>query len=140
MEASSYKKRPISYIAYLWGCKSIIPKAILLCPKKELILENLQVITNSLNLELNAPNTEATDILNLGKTDYQGPAFFYDGRAWDVKLSTKEFQELAAEYYPSYSTHECKAETGQGVTVFSYRVSGLINTHEFERAIYKYIR
>lgn len=129
-------KFPVSYIAYLWGCKSIIPKAILTCSRKEIILENLQVITRSLNLELSRKDR---DFLNLD-LPADGPSSFYDGKAWDVKLTTDEFQELSKEYYPEHATHSCKAESGQGVTIFAFRIRDLRNIHDFERAIHKYIR
>ena len=138
MKPSFVKKHPVSYIAYLWGCKTIVPKVILMCSQKEIILENLQVITRSLNLELTSPNRD--DVLNLNRDSSEGPANFYEGRAWDVRLTSDEFQELAKDYYPEHAKHRCIADTGQGVTIFAYRIRDLINPHTFEISIYKYIR
>lgn len=121
-------KRLVAYQAWMWGCRNIAPRLILFAPKKERILEVIQDLTGNDELVLQAKTAPG-----------EHPAFYYSGKAWNIQLTTKEFQAVAREHYIEVADHSCKSDLGQGLTIFAYRPGKVIDIIEFEEAFIKFL-
>jgi hypothetical protein len=121
-------KHLIAYQAWIWGCRNIAPRLICFAPKKEQILKIAQDLTG--NHALFLQDQEA-----LG----ENPSFYFSGKAWDIRLTTREFQAIAREHYSEVADHSCKSDLGQGLTIFAYRPGKVVEIGVFEEAFIKFL-